>query len=176
MPRSSSKMNAYDISISDRQMMFATDEQRLRDVIERVLSSEGILAAEISLALVGDAEIHRINRDFLGHDYPTDVISFLLSSSPEIVSPASEQSYSVNPQAGSSSFIEGELVVSTETATREAAANGWSAQDELLLYVVHGLLHLCGYDDLSDEARPAMRARERELLAIWNLTPTGLEA
>ena len=72
--------------------------------------------------------------------------------------------------------LEGELIVSTETALREAAAHGWTPADELLLYVVHGLLHLCGYDDLTDEARPVMRAREREVLAGWQLVPTGLEA
>ena len=72
--------------------------------------------------------------------------------------------------------VEGELIVSTETALREAAAHGWSPHDEVLLYVVHGVLHLCGYDDLTDEARPAMRVREREVLAGWQLVPTGLEA
>ena len=55
-------------------------------------------------------------------------------------------------------------------------SHGWAAEDELLLYVVHGLLHLCGYDDLTDGARPVMRRRERQVLAYWQLTPTGLEA
>ena len=72
--------------------------------------------------------------------------------------------------------MDGELIVSTETAVREAHAHGWLAEDELILYVVHGLLHLCGYDDLTDDARPLMRSRERQMLALWELTPTGLEA
>ena len=153
-------MPHIEIDISDQQSHLAASNEQLRDVIERVLQEERILSADISLALVDDAEIHRVNRDFLGHDHPTDVISFVLGGG------------GTSP----SEHLEGELVVSTETAMREAPAHGWSAADELVLYVVHGLLHLCGYDDLTDEARPLMRRRERQLLSYWQLTPTGLEA
>ena len=167
-------MPDIEINISDQQIHLAVEPQRLRDVVERVLLDEGISSAEISLALVDDAAIHRINRDFLGHDHPTDVISFTLGSSPD------PQVRTVNPPISAAhsppQHLEGELIVSTETAIREAAAHGWSAADELLLYVVHGLLHLCGYDDLTDEARPRMRGRERQVLAHWQLTPTGLES
>ena len=154
-------MPHIEIDISDQQSHLAASNEQLRDVIERVLLEERILSADISLALVDDAEIHRVNRDFLGHDHPTDVISFVLGDI---------------SRTSPSEHLEGELVVSTETAMREAPAHGWSAADELVLYVVHGLLHLCGYDDLTDEARPIMRSRERLLLSYWHLTPTGLEA
>lgn len=155
-------MLQFEIDISDQQSLLSVSHERLREVVERVLTEESIIAAQISLALVDDASIHRINRDFLGHDYPTDVISFHL-----------------NPESSHDSEVkqlEGELVVSTETALREAYAHGWTAENELTLYVVHGLLHLCGYDDLTDQARPVMRQRERQMLALWQLTPTGLEA
>ncbi len=168
-------MPDIEITISDQQVHLTVEIQRLRDVVERVLLEEGIPSAEISLALVDDAAIHRINRDFLGHDHPTDVISFVLSSSspdPQVRT----ANPSTSPPHSARHHLEGELVVSTETAVREAAKHGWSAADELLLYVVHGLLHLCGYDDLTDEARPLMRGRERQVLAHWQLTPTGLEA
>lgn len=154
------------LDITDQQTFLAVDHDRLRTAIARVLTAERIDSAEISLALVDDSEIHRVNREFLGHDYPTDVISFLLNDE---VDSSDESSCAELP-------LEGELIVSTETALREAAAHGWSPADEVLLYVVHGLLHLCGYDDLTDEARPVMRAREREVLAGWHLIPTGLEA
>ena len=184
-------MNEFAIDISDRQSRLVVDESRLREAVRRVLSEERIPAATISLALVEDAEIQRINREFLGHDYPTDVISFLLDDQREegwsqesgvrsqdeerlVGTECSESSLTLPPQPPPP--LEGELIVSTETALREAAAHGWNPQDELLLYVVHGLLHLCGYDDLTDEARPAMRLREREVLAGWHLIPTGLEA
>ncbi|MFO1041069.1 MAG: rRNA maturation RNase YbeY [Planctomycetaceae bacterium] len=155
-------MLQFEIDISDQQSLLSVSHERLREVIERVLTEESIIAAQISLALVDDASIHRINRDFLGHDYPTDVISFHLN-------PESSHDFEVKQ-------LEGELVVSTETALREAHAHSWTAENELTLYVVHGLLHLCGYDDLTDQARPVMRQRERQMLALWQLTPTGLEA
>jgi probable rRNA maturation factor len=188
----------FDIDISDRQTRLAVDPDRVRAAVEHVLSEEGIASAEISVALVDDAEIHGINRDFLGHDYPTDVISFLMSQEEagdgkhqtedrsteesriarafnDQPSAFHRQPSTLNPHPPTRRRLEGELVVSTETAVREAAVHGWTPADELLLYVVHGLLHLCGYDDLSDAARPIMRDRERQLLSIWNLIPTGLE-
>ena len=195
-------MPQFDIDISDRQSQLSVDVDRLRAAIEHVLSDEGITSAEISVALVDDTQIHRINREFLGHDYPTDVVSFLLNEGgrgsavrgqrSEVSSPRPDVAGCARPDSQPSTFnlqpstlnlqpapyrhLDGELVVSTETAAREAIVHGWTAADELLLYVVHGMLHLCGYDDLNDEARPIMRDRERQLLLLWNLIPTGLEA
>lgn len=186
-------MSAFEIIISDQQSHLAVQPDRLREAIRRILMEEGVATAEISLALVDDAAIHRINRDFLNHDYPTDVISFSLNlprgqDSDDTCEPDRPDSAALPDSATRSpssaisvdrhfdGHLEGELVVSTETAIREAPAHGWAAEDELLLYVVHGLLHLCGYDDLTDGARPVMRRRERQVLAYWQLTPTGLEA
>lgn len=177
-------MPDFVIDISDQQSLLLTRHERLREVVQRVLSEEMITSADISLALVDDAAIHQVNLQFLGHDYPTDVISFLLDEHGETVRPCDSSGQSapasIDRPAGHGQtrfrHLEGELVVSTETAIRESVNHGWSADDELILYLVHGLLHLCGYDDLTDEARPLMRVRERQLLAQWQLTPTGLEA
>lgn len=154
-------MSDFQIDISDRQSQMTVELGRLRNVVESILREEGVAAAEISVALVDDSTIHQINRDYLQHDYPTDVISFVL-----------DQSVEGSPWR----HLDGELVVSTETAVREAPRHRWSPDDELLLYVVHGVLHLCGYDDLTDEGRPVMRHRERQVLALWKLTPLGLDA
>jgi len=172
-------MLQFTIQITDHQASPFVEHSLLETVINRVLVEERIPVATISLALVTDAEIHRINREFLGHDYATDVISFLLNDpaagSNLFELPADEcetQLFGTEVDRG----INGELIVSTETAMREAAAHGWSPQAELLLYVIHGLLHLCGYDDIPDDQRPLMRARERELLGIWGYCPAGLES
>jgi probable rRNA maturation factor len=61
-------------------------------------------------------------------------------------------------------FIEGEIVASAETAQRMAASGNWSADEELTLYVIHGLLHICGYDDLTPDERRMMRVREQVLM------------
>ncbi|MEM6366076.1 MAG: rRNA maturation RNase YbeY, partial [Planctomycetota bacterium] len=91
-----------------------------------------------------DATIHQINRQFLDHDYPTDVISFGYECDP--------------PQ------VSGDVVVSVETAERQAESHGASVAEELLLYVVHGCLHLVGLDDKCDETRKAMRLAEVDVL------------
>ena len=175
-------MPQYTIEINESRNSRIADHDFLDQVIRRVLGEEQIEVATISLALVGDAEIHEVNRQFLGHNYPTDVISFLLNDPLEaagvvrIRSAGEVCADSLDDIAHQSSdAIDGELIVSTETAIREAGVHGWSPKAELVLYVVHGLLHLCGYDDVTDEARPVMRSRERDLLAIWGFCPTGLE-
>lgn len=170
-------MPSINIEISVQMPMDCIDESLLKQGIERILYDEGVRHAEISLAIVGDTEIHRVNREFLGHDYPTDVISFLLSDPDSIENqePVTDSPESEAIPEDSAGCLQGELVVSVETAIREAQSHGWSPRAELLLYVVHGVLHLCGYDDLTDEARPLMRSKEREILAIWGFCPTGLE-
>lgn len=161
-------MDPYPVEIANRQHHLNVDEDFLRDAVTRVLVEERVAAATISLAIVDDPEIHRINRQFLEHDEPTDVMSFLLECEP----PVSDEE--AIPR-GAGKRINGEIVVSAETAVRMAARYGWNPRHELLLYVVHGLLHLCGYDDLTDRERPIMRARERDMLNLWGLTPPFAE-
>ena len=150
------------IAIADRQTAVAVPKVWLRKVVTGTLTAEQVESAEISIALVDDAEIHEINRDFLGHDYPTDVISFLLDSD----GPTGKQ-----VPRGAGRTIGGEIVLSTETAIREAQRFGWTAREECGLYVVHGLLHLCGYDDLLPGEKRIMRRREQDVLALFNLSP-----
>ncbi|MEX2119326.1 MAG: rRNA maturation RNase YbeY [Pirellulales bacterium] len=127
------------------------DLERLRAAIEGVLRDEQVVSGAISVALVGDEAIHELNRRFLSHDEPTDVLSFVLERT--------------------GGYLEGQIVVSTETAAAVAARLGWSPADELLLYVVHGALHLVGYDDLDPDSRARMRQRERQCLARVGLEP-----
>lgn len=175
-------MTQFLIQITDRHPQSIIEHLLLEEVVRRVLAEERIDRATVSVALVNDAQIHEVNREFLGHDYPTDVISFLLNADDDRSQTEDssqlflDSEFVSNGLSDSCRVIEGEIVVSTETAMREASIHGWSPQAELLLYVVHGLLHLCGYDDLTDDARPAMRSREREMLGLWGFCPTGLES
>jgi probable rRNA maturation factor len=121
------------------------DTQRLRQAVELVLAQAGYEQAEVSIAVVADAAIWELNRRHLDHDYPTDVLSFLLDDT--------------------GSRLEGEIVVSADTARREAERYGWRMEDELLLYVVHGALHLVGFDDHEEGERQAMREAEAQLLS-----------
>ncbi len=133
------------IELSNQQQLLASDEDRLKRAAAAVLRDAGYRDGSLSIALVDDAAIHELNRKYLGHDYPTDVLSFVLEEEP--------------------GRLEGEVIVSAETAAGSAAEWGWPADDELLLYVVHGTLHLVGHDDTNDEQRGAMRAAERQYLA-----------
>lgn len=153
----------YSIDIADLQACLTIDRERVEEIVIRTLQAEGVTAAQLAVALVDDLQIHEVNREHLGHDYPTDVISFLYEST--------AGDGTAGCPRGFGKQLDGELVVSTETAVRLADSQGWGAVEELTLYLVHGLLHLCGYDDLTDEERVIMRQREIDILQIWNLLP-----
>ena len=102
--------------------------------------------AEISIAIVSDERIHEINRQFLNHDYPTDVITFELGTNP------------------ATNNFQAEIVVSAETAMQIAEEVDTSLEMELILYVIHGSLHLAGLDDHTDEDRAEMRKNERAMM------------
>jgi probable rRNA maturation factor len=139
--------HAVVVEVGDaRSFLGPADRPRLAEIARRVIEAEGIARAEVSIAIVDDPTIHAVNRDHLAHDWPTDVISFVLSD-PE------DEAFA------------GELIVSFETAARMAERDGGEVWTELVLYVIHGLLHLCGHDDLTEDGAAAMRRREGELLA-----------
>ncbi|MCS7045742.1 MAG: rRNA maturation RNase YbeY [Gemmataceae bacterium] len=138
------------ISIAVPQSIVAIDRGRMRAVVRAVLEGEGCRAYDISLAFVDNPTIHQLNRRYLQHDAPTDVLSFPLS------------------EPGAAKLV-GELVIGAEVAQSEAAQRGHGVDVELALYVIHGLLHLCGYDDQSPAAARKMRQRERHYLAVLGL-------
>jgi probable rRNA maturation factor len=137
------------IELSDEQTALAFDAVRIKELAERILREAGVGSGSLSIAVVDDLTIQQLNRQFLEHDYPTDALSFLLER---------EQDH-----------LEGEVIVSADTAVRVAAELGWPAEDELLLYVVHATLHLVGHDDATDELRTAMRNEERRYLAALGI-------
>ncbi|MBM3997987.1 MAG: rRNA maturation RNase YbeY [Planctomycetes bacterium] len=125
---------------------------RIRRLVERIVTDAGYRDAEISIAIVDDARMRALNAEYLGHDYSTDVLSFRLDSE------------AGGRAANAGARLEGELIVCRDTARRGAAACGWDAADELLLYIAHGTLHLIGHDDATDSGRLAMRRAETEYL------------
>lgn len=146
-------MSPIRVNINNQQDVIEIDQQLVVDAIRRVLAAHGVTTAEVSVAVVNDARIHTINRVHLNHDYPTDVLSFVYNTS--------------------ANAVDGELLVSAETARRACAEHGMAAHDELLLYVVHGTLHLVGYDDQTDDARRIMHAQERAVLQQMGITLPG---
>ncbi len=119
------------------------DRADLRRVVRRTLRAEEVSPREsVTIVVVGDKMIRDLNRRFHHRNAPTDVLSF----------PSDEQDYL------------GDIFISYETARENARAAHWRIRDELRLLVVHGVLHLLGYDDLHPRARAQMWRRQEELL------------
>jgi probable rRNA maturation factor len=137
------------VDIANNQNGLPLDEDLLRQAVRIVLEGAGVEEARISLAVVDDPIIARLNERFLDHAGPTDVLSFVLEQGPNI--------------------LEGEVVISAETAKRVAPDYKCSAEEELLLYVIHGTLHLVGYDDATAAQRNRMRRRERAVMKELDL-------
>lgn len=97
----------------------------------------------MSVAILTDEEIHQVNKEFLEHDYPTDVITFSLEED----------------------CIDGEICIGLETAQRQAQEYGVSLRNELMRLAAHGTLHLVGYDDATDEERRAMSVLEDKYIS-----------
>ena len=158
----------YEVEIDDSQKVLKVDHRRLADVARSVLAAEKSVSASISIAIVDNETIHDLNQRYLQHDFATDVLSFLLEGS---LADPSVLPLPKNAPRGKGLRLDGEIIVSAEMAKSESVKYGWRPLDELTLYVVHGLLHLCGYEDQSATELRLMRKREREILATWNLTP-----
>lgn len=110
-------------------------------------------AAEISVVLCDDRTIHRLNKKWRGVDAPTDVLSFPQLTGTDWQEPAMTQ------------VLLGDIVLSLESAARQAEEYGHSPERELLYLFTHGLLHLLGYDHLQEDERCRMRRREEEIIA-----------
>jgi probable rRNA maturation factor len=144
------------VSVHNRQSAVRVDARRVRRAVRAALAVGGVGRGEVSVAIVDDPTIQDLNRRFLQHDYPTDVLSFALDRQTDLI-------------AGDR--IAGEIIASGDTALANAARFGWPPADELLLYVVHGALHLAGFDDTTPVAADKMRHSEREVLSQFGLSP-----
>lgn len=128
-----------------------SDRALLRRVVATTLAFAGRSDKPVSLLLTDDAGIARLHGEYLGDPTPTDVMSFDVDG-------------------------EAEIVVSVQTARRVARHRGHTARAELALYVVHGLLHTLGYDDLAARDRARMRVAERAVLQQLRLVVHAVEA
>ena len=133
---------SVDVVIQRRSLRLAAS--KLNSIVRFVLRAEGVRSAQIELALVDDATIRKLHRRFVKLDTPTDVLTFPLNEPHEPLS--------------------GQIVLSVETAARVGPAHGLTTEEEVLLYAIHGILHLCGYDDTTIRAARRMRNRQESLL------------
>ena len=127
-----------------RQLDAATVEA----AVDAVCAGEGVQIRDLGVVLADRETVWAVNRDWLAHDAPTDVVSFVLDE-----------------DAQARGEIDGEIYVDLDMAAERADEFGVTPEQEALRYVVHGLLHLAGHDDASDEQRAAMRQLEDRYLA-----------
>lgn len=122
------------------------DQEKLRKWLLTTAETEGKPISRLHYTFVSDEELLGINQKYLEHDTYTDIITF---------------PYSYDP-------IESEIFISLERVKDNAKALDTTPEQELLRVLVHGLLHMCGYHDTSDEEKRAMRQREEYHLASWS--------
>lgn len=117
--------------------------------------------AEISLVFVDDNGIQELNKNYRGKDMPTDVLSFALTEMGEDELEIVE---------GEMETLLGDIIISLETALRQAEEYGHTVEREVAYLMVHGLLHLLGYDHMTEEDKKVMRQREEKVLEAVGIT------
>ena len=123
--------------------------------------AEAAPLVEISVRLTDDAEVHALNRDFRGKDKPTNVLSFP-QVQPDLLDTLSN---SDAKESLGGEILLGDIVLARETCAREAEEKGISIPDHATHLIVHGTLHLVGYDHMDDASAAAMEAIEVKALA-----------
>ena len=147
------------VRVTDHSVDGPVPPGRLGEIAMTVLEEEGVAIAEISVAIVGNKEIARLHTEFLDVEGPTDVLSFPLEGDC-----LGAWDGDLDARRGQGRRIDGEVVISAEMAAEVAPRVGSTTEAEVTLYLVHGLLHLCGYDDREPSECARMRSREAELL------------
>ena len=157
-----------DIYAADEQHDHAIDLERWIGVANGALVDEGVRGlAEVSLIFSDVSTMTALNQQFMGVEGPTDVLSFPIDYEPEPTGrvPDAGGSGPGEPSLPEIPQLIGDIVICPAVAARNAAEHECSLDDELALLVVHGVLHLLGWDHVVDDEAERMEARERELLA-----------
>ena len=137
------------LDIQNLQSIAKIDKKKVIECVDRVLNAMGEKDAELSLMLVNDMYIRNLNWKYRRSDSATDVLAFPMRDA-----------------RGLSGSVLGDVVVSAETAQREARKRKKDFQEELDLYLIHGILHLLGYSDEKPRARKKMHDKEQEILKL----------
>lgn len=151
------------------------DARELVRVLESLLARIGEEGSSVSLTLVGDAAMRELNREHRGKDAPTDVLSFPLLAPEEF-----DRSGATRPiTRGAATEVErmlGDIVISVDTARRQAADYDASLTREVERLLIHAVLHLCGHDHMEPGERAVMHAEERRLADAVGMPWPYLEA
>ncbi len=141
----------------EQEFQSCIDEEWAKTIAHDVLRAESIAPPyEMSLVFTDSETVQRLNRDYRGVDEPTDVLAFYMlpqqGADSDFVSPPDDVTHL------------GEVIISYPKAVEQAEEQGHSTEQELALLIIHGILHLLGYDHEKSEGEAKMKAREKELL------------
>jgi len=158
------------VFVADEQEDQPVDTARWQALALAALADEGVSGeCELSVLFVDEPTIADLNRRFMGHQGPTDVLSFPIDGDanppgrwPDSGGPGPDR---FDDDHDDLPLLLGDVVVCPGVAARNAPGHAGSYEDEIALLVVHGILHLLGMDHADAPGRQAMQARERELLA-----------
>jgi len=147
-----------EIGISvEEEFRELVDEDWAKKIAQRVLKAEGVASPyEVSLVFTDSETVQKLNRDYRGVDEPTDVLAFYMLPQKE-----ADSSFALPPDGVTRL---GEVIISYPQTAEQAKEQGHSVDKELTLLIIHGILHLLGYDHEQPEKEFKMRAREKELL------------
>jgi probable rRNA maturation factor len=146
--------SGIEVEIEDLQRSVDLNHDRIIELVHFVLEDQNH-RGRVGLCFVEDEQIARLHQQFMNDPSVTDVITFPL-------------------EERDSGQLDGEIVISTETAVRQAPEHHLGPLEETHLYVIHGLLHLLGHDDLQPAQAEAMARLQEELLERWNRANQGL--
>lgn len=157
-----SEVYPTSLSIEQDHPFRSLNDETLRQVICHVLDAEGATLLHLSVVLSDHDTVRRLNRSYLEHDYNTDVLSFSLRDGPDPAGLDADEN-----------AVEGEIYVDLDTAAERHADFDTSFAREAYRYVIHGVLHLVGYDDATASAQETMREKEDQYLAAIDAVPSA---
>jgi len=137
-----------EVQIYNKQNHLPIDSSWIKGIVQTVLEREGVACDEVIIHFVSKKKIADLHLQFFNDPSPTDCISFPMDQ----------------PHGSIPISLLGEIFVCPQIAHEYVKKNGGELRDEVALYIIHGLLHLLGYDDLTAKCRKIMRSKEKELL------------
>ena len=149
-----------ELTVRNLQKKISIRPHTIRRTLRKVLESLGIAGAQLSVVLVGEGRMRTLNRRYLGHDYVTDVLTFNLSD---------HASHLAGRRPENKEILIGEIIICPAVAYRNARRNGVVPADEIMLYAVHGVLHLLGYDDRRPQDARRMQKKQEDLMGLLKI-------
>jgi probable rRNA maturation factor len=146
------------LSIKNNQDKLPIQNETVRKIARSILLEHGIAHYKICLAFLDNAQIQKLNRDFLDHDCPTDVLTFPYQSI----------------HRNSKKPLWADIAISAEQAMYNSRIFNTCVAEELCLYIIHGILHAVGFNDTNPNEKQRMQREEQRLLSLYKKDTSGI--